>query len=93
MRTAAPHGCQGHRHRLAGQALGHGEAGVARNHHTLAIDQDRHGPAELRNRARDLLDLARRMLARVARIGAQARERADLDLEAIAVWHGAQDSL
>ena len=45
------------RHRLAGQALGRGQAGVARNHHTLAVHEDRVGKPELLDRRRNLVHL------------------------------------
>ncbi len=79
MRIAAPHGCQGHRHRLAGQALGRGQAGVARNHHTLAVHEDRVGKPELLDRRRNLPDLLRRMGPGVAGVRDQRLERAVID--------------
>ena len=48
---------------------------MAGDHDAFGIDQDRIGKPELPDRGNDLLDLALRVGARVARVGPEARGR------------------
>jgi hypothetical protein len=68
-----------HRHRVEPEPARRLEPSVAGDHGAVAGGEDRIGPAELHDAGGDLRHLLVRMRARVARIGAQARERPVLD--------------
>ena len=81
-----------HRHRVEPEPARRQDAAVPGDHLELVVDQDRHGPAELDQRRRQLGDLVVRVRARIARVRTQLVDPQLLDAAGLEAQVGHLDS-